>query len=419
MGGGTGKTVLVVDDDQSLRLLCRVNLELDGYTVLEATGVGQAKEMLAAGGIDAMLLDLHLGDGDGRDLLASLGADRPPVALFTGSEQIGPALREVADAVLSKPFEIRLLAATVDRLVSPPTGRFRPVTTTGVYTPLDFEARLKQFLFESSEEGRAVRVGEKETSEQAEIVAPLRRSLHARPARLRCARRRAGREGDDREQLYRLRKVCEGGIVSAELVEREDELENRQLAARLTFRGEELPLRAAQAKLAVLHEYARPGGARRAEADLNVTLQRRAARAAAAPARSLRPTCRASPIRSRATRRRRAISLRELARALNEARAASDATRTGGCARSWFERAARPRARRAAALVPHGVRPPALAARGDVHEGARDRRLPRDAEGARLRPRRRPEHQARPRRPAAEGAARLRDRVATRRRSST
>ena len=84
MGGGTGKTVLVVDDDPSLRLLCRVNLELDGYTVLEATGVGQAKEMLAAGGIDAMLLDLHLGDGDGRDLLASLGADRPPVALFTG-----------------------------------------------------------------------------------------------------------------------------------------------------------------------------------------------------------------------------------------------------------------------------------------------------------------------------------------------
>ena len=40
-----------------------------------------------------MLLDLHLGDGDGRDLLASLGDERPPVALFTGSEVIGPELR--------------------------------------------------------------------------------------------------------------------------------------------------------------------------------------------------------------------------------------------------------------------------------------------------------------------------------------
>ena len=47
-------------------------------------------------------------------------------------------------------------------------------------------------------------------------------------------------EGDEHEQLYRLRKVCEGGIVSAELVEREDALENRQLAERVTFRGEGL-----------------------------------------------------------------------------------------------------------------------------------------------------------------------------------
>ena len=56
-----------------------------------------------------MLLDLHLGDGDGRDLLASLGPAGPPVALFTGLRAIGPALHELADAVLPKPFEIDLL----------------------------------------------------------------------------------------------------------------------------------------------------------------------------------------------------------------------------------------------------------------------------------------------------------------------
>ena len=128
------------------------------------------------------------------------------------------------------------------------------MTTAGVYTPLDFEERLRRYLFERSEEGRAVRVGEKEVSEQAEIVARYtdlftREQLEA----LRDAERAA--EADEREQLYRLRKVCEGGIVSAELVEREDELENRQLAARVIFRGEELPLRAAQARLAVTDEY--------------------------------------------------------------------------------------------------------------------------------------------------------------------
>ncbi len=129
------------------------------------------------------------------------------------------------------------------------------MTATGVYTPLDYEERLKQYLFERSEEGRAVRVGEKETSDQAAIVARYA-DLFTRAQLETLWEAERAAEGDDREQLYRLRKVCEGGIVSAELVEREDELENRELAARLTFRGEEMPLRAAQARLAVLHEYA-------------------------------------------------------------------------------------------------------------------------------------------------------------------
>jgi hypothetical protein len=128
------------------------------------------------------------------------------------------------------------------------------VTTAGVYTPLDYEERLRRYLFERSEEGRAVRVGEKEVSEQAEIVARYadlftREQLES----LWEAERDAG--GDQGEQLYRLRKVCESGIVSAELVEREDALENGQLAARVSFRGEDLPLRAAQARLAVTDDY--------------------------------------------------------------------------------------------------------------------------------------------------------------------
>ena len=39
------------------------------------------------------------------------------------------------------------------------------MSTTGVYTPLDYEDRLRGYLFERSEEVRAVRVGEKEVSE--------------------------------------------------------------------------------------------------------------------------------------------------------------------------------------------------------------------------------------------------------------
>lgn len=115
-----GKTVLVVDDDDALRMLCRVNLELDGYRVLEAASVADALRTLAEEPIDAMLLDIHLRDGDGRELLEALGGRRPPVALFTGSARVGPELRALADDVLPKPFTLEVLAATVRRLVAGP-----------------------------------------------------------------------------------------------------------------------------------------------------------------------------------------------------------------------------------------------------------------------------------------------------------
>jgi hypothetical protein len=128
------------------------------------------------------------------------------------------------------------------------------MTTTVLRTPLEYESQLRDYLFERAEEARAVRVGAKETSEQAAIVA-RHAGLFSR-AQLEALREAAeAAEGDERERLYRLRKACEGGLVVAELAERDDALENAILATRVEFRGEPLPLRAAQARLAVLPEY--------------------------------------------------------------------------------------------------------------------------------------------------------------------
>jgi hypothetical protein len=129
------------------------------------------------------------------------------------------------------------------------------VSVTAVRTPAEYEERLSRYLYERSEEGRAVRVGEKETSEQAAIVDRYRDLFS--PAQLDVLRdAEDSASGDERELLYRLRKTCEAGLVAAELAAREDELENRILAARVDWQGEELPLRSAQAKLAVLTSYA-------------------------------------------------------------------------------------------------------------------------------------------------------------------
>src|SRR5438270_8887044 len=129
------------------------------------------------------------------------------------------------------------------------------MSVAAVRTPAEYESQLRRYLYERSEEGRAVRVGEKEVSERAEIVRRYsdlftREQLEA----LREAEDKATADVD-RERLYRLRKTCEAGLIAAALAEREDALENAVLAARVEFGGEELPLRSAQARLAVLQDY--------------------------------------------------------------------------------------------------------------------------------------------------------------------
>src|ERR671927_524187 len=99
------------------------------------------------------------------------------------------------------------------------------MSVAAVRTPAEYENQLRNYLYERSEESRAVRVGEKEVSERAEIVDRFRDLF-------------------SREQLEALRAA------------EEKALEDAILAARVEFKGEELPLRSAQARLAVLPDYA-------------------------------------------------------------------------------------------------------------------------------------------------------------------
>ena len=109
------RTVLVIDDDVSIRLLCRLNLELDGWHVLEAGTLDQAREQLAASDAGIVLLDVHVGTGNGIEFLDELRTERPgvKVALLTGSEDVRDA---GSDAVIPKPFTLEQLTSTVANL---------------------------------------------------------------------------------------------------------------------------------------------------------------------------------------------------------------------------------------------------------------------------------------------------------------
>jgi DNA-binding response OmpR family regulator len=112
-------TVLVVDDDASLRLLCRINLELEGYRVLEASTVQAAREALAREAVAVILLDVDVGGESGLVLLDELGPERRPrVAFFTGTAQLDDEIRALADGVIPKPFALDDFLGTVARLAA-------------------------------------------------------------------------------------------------------------------------------------------------------------------------------------------------------------------------------------------------------------------------------------------------------------
>ena len=110
--------MLVVDDEPSIRLLCRVNLELAGYEVREAGSLDQARGELR-GDVDVVLLDMHVGRERSDGLLEELREQGVRVAVVTGSADLA-SIDGVADAVLGKPFTIEDLERTVARLAGAP-----------------------------------------------------------------------------------------------------------------------------------------------------------------------------------------------------------------------------------------------------------------------------------------------------------
>jgi CheY-like chemotaxis protein len=121
-------TVLVVDDDDDIRELTRVALELVAdWGVITAGGGAEALELAARHRPDAVLLDLMMPGMDGLTTFGHLRADPAtgaiPVILVTAKARVGErqAWDELEIAgVISKPFDPITLAADVSALLGWP-----------------------------------------------------------------------------------------------------------------------------------------------------------------------------------------------------------------------------------------------------------------------------------------------------------
>jgi two-component system repressor protein LuxO len=118
MTGGARRTVLIVEDSQSVAMTCKLQLEPLGHSLLMAETGRDALRLLRDRPVDCMLLDLKLPDMDGLDILREVRARTAPpsTVVITANASLTMAIEAVrlgAFDYLVKPFAAARLTTTV------------------------------------------------------------------------------------------------------------------------------------------------------------------------------------------------------------------------------------------------------------------------------------------------------------------
>lgn len=120
------RTLWVVDDTMAIRALARGAFERAGWHVRDFEHLREAIDALAGSAApDAVLLDIHLPDGNGLGnigVFAAAGAAVVMVSNMAGPDQVELAFAAGASDVVAKPFDLRSLVARVSRAVRPRDG---------------------------------------------------------------------------------------------------------------------------------------------------------------------------------------------------------------------------------------------------------------------------------------------------------
>ena len=118
--------VLLVEDHTATRDGTARILSAEGLQVSQATDGSSALAALRGGDVDVLLLDMMLPDIDGREVLRTIQADRPPglrgVLVLTG-DLTNERVREVeqlgADRLIEKPIQVKTLLAALRQFSGP------------------------------------------------------------------------------------------------------------------------------------------------------------------------------------------------------------------------------------------------------------------------------------------------------------
>ncbi len=115
-------TILIVEDDENLLLALTDNLEHEGYRVLCATRGAEVGEIVGAGGVDLVILDVMLPDRDGYAVARELRAAGSEAMILmltarTLEDDLVRGFDAGADDYLTKPYRLAELLARVRALL--------------------------------------------------------------------------------------------------------------------------------------------------------------------------------------------------------------------------------------------------------------------------------------------------------------
>lgn len=161
------RPVLIVDDDEALRGTLAEQLAIDQeFQTAEAGTAAEAEAMLTAADrrFDAVLLDIGLPDGDGRELCTRLRRHglRMPVIMLTGADAEADVVRGLdagANDYIAKPFRLNELLARLRAQLRVFDNSEDAVFTIGPYI---FRPSAKMLLEQAR--NRKIRLTEKEAA---------------------------------------------------------------------------------------------------------------------------------------------------------------------------------------------------------------------------------------------------------------
>ncbi|MGH2812884.1 MAG: response regulator transcription factor [Actinomycetota bacterium] len=122
--------ILVIDDDADVRVLCRVNLEFEGFQVIEAASGAEGLDLAKSERPDLILLDVMMPELDGWEVMSALNEEEQtadvPIVMLTARSDEESQLKGWEEGILdyiTKPFNpvslVKYVEAALDRRSSP------------------------------------------------------------------------------------------------------------------------------------------------------------------------------------------------------------------------------------------------------------------------------------------------------------